>query len=95
MSAYLDLWRETGMVHRLERTDFQRRRQALGISATDMASGTGLPPHRVAEIEDRRASDAHKDLYAVWLDIIERWPPDEKARQFRRAGEGNLFSKDR
>jgi len=95
MGASVDVWREARMVSRSNQADLRSRRQALGISAADMANGTGLPPPRVAEIEEGGASDASRKLYAIWLDIIERWPVAERRLQFRRATEGNLFSRDR
>jgi DNA-binding XRE family transcriptional regulator len=72
-------------------TDFADRRRRLGASRETMAAGLGLPFDTVKAIEDGAASGPQYDAYGTWLQRIEAWPADVRARQLQAAGKGRLF----
>lgn len=67
------------------------RRRQLGASRETMAAGLGLSMDTVKAIEDGVAPDPERGRYDTWLDRIEAWPADVRARQFRAAGQGRRF----
>jgi DNA-binding XRE family transcriptional regulator len=77
-------------------TNLSDRRRRLGASRETMAAGLGLPVDTVKAIEDGAAPEPESERYDTWLDRIEDWPADVRARQFLAAGKGGRFdSEDR
>jgi hypothetical protein len=75
-------------------TDFSDRRRRLGASRETMSAGLGLPLDTVKAIEDGAASGQQCEQYDTWLQRIEAWPADVRARQFQAAGRGHRFGTD-
>lgn len=71
--------------------DLRRRREALGLSESDMAAGIALRTAEIRDIEAGAASDAMLNHYAGWLSRIEGWSIEELAHQKAAAQRGGRF----
>ena len=80
------------MARRRAPTDLAGRRQDLGLTVDEMASGIGMRRYEVEEIERHEASEERLNHYATWLKRIEAWSPIERTNRFQRAKQGHRFA---
>lgn len=74
-----------------QRTDLGPRRRRAGASRETMAAGLGLTTDEIRALEDGTAPAPRRTEYAQWLDRIEAWPAEQRARQLLAAGGGQRF----
>lgn len=74
------------------RTDLRGRRRATGATVKAMAAGIGLRAAEIREIEALQASEGMLEHYARWLDRIEAWPAEKRARELLAASDGRRFN---
>ena len=56
-----------------------------------MATGLGLKPDLINDIEKGAASDQMRERYVKWLSILEGWPADKRRGALFLAVQGHRF----
>jgi hypothetical protein len=80
------------MPARRRHTDLRGRREDLGVTVKEMATGLGMSIGDIEDIEMGAAAGDRANHYAAWLTRIEAWSPGKRARQLRASKQGQKFT---
>ena len=68
------------------------RREALGVTSRQMATGLGIDLRELLAFENGAAADDRLGFYAAWLSRLEATTPGRRQQLFQRAIEGVRFT---
>jgi hypothetical protein len=68
------------------------RREALGATTKQMATGLGMELSELLALEDGAASDHRLSYYAAWLSRLEASAQGRRSQQIKRATDGMRFN---
>ena len=68
------------------------RREALGLSTLQMATGLGIDLGELLAMEDGAADDDRLNFCAAWLSRLEATTPGRRQLLLQRASEGARFN---
>ena len=71
--------------------NLRSRREALGATTKQMATGLGLELSELLALEDGTASDHRLNYYAAWLSRLESSAQGRRSQQIKRAIDGMRF----
>jgi hypothetical protein len=78
---------------RRPQSDLRGRRQDLGVSVKEMATGLDMSIADIVDIEEGgSAANDRVGHYAAWLTRMEAWPTGKKERELRAAQQRHRFS---
>jgi transcriptional regulator with XRE-family HTH domain len=72
-------------------TNLRGRREALGATQREMASGLGISTHQLSVLEESSAQDERWSFYSAWLSRLEAAAQGRRREQFKRASRGLRF----
>jgi transcriptional regulator with XRE-family HTH domain len=80
------------MPSRRQHTDLRGRRQDLGVSIKEMATGLGMSIGDIVDIEKGAAAGDRANHYAAWLTRMEAWSNGKRERELKAVRLGQKFS---
>ena len=72
--------------------NLRARREALGATVRQMATGLGIDVTDLLAFEGGAAPDDRLSFYTAWLSRLETSTPGRRIQQFQRAIEGLRFN---